>query len=656
MILDYNEKTLNEVLRYTDIGQNCCVVNPCGSGKSSIMIEFIKYHLDDSFIIVTKQKNAKNYYYSLNASFRKNNVQIVTYNRMYKDFKEGNLTKYNVKYLLIDEAHYLGALNWNKAFLEIVSLYNPIVIGLTATPQRYEDQGTNNSIVTKFFDSNSVGNFSTKELERKGVFTPPKYILSLYNMKDIIDKKTERVLEADIEEDKKIALYEKLDDILLDWEKNSSPEVVIKEYLPKYMYKEKCNRILVYTSNMDDIEEKRKYINKIIRKTFPRKRIKSYVYTYKSQEKELDDFLTEDDEYIKIIYSINKIMETIHIQDLRIIFMMRKSTSNRIITQQFGRINNINNTKEPLIIDMVDNLHNLNQSSNNFRNYDTNDHHNFSADPGLNYVKKYVDIFREIDKNSFRVIDYYTYNGITGTLKELCYIFNADFNKVKLALEEQNNLGKAIESFKLPKPRKIMNIDSESNRINESYSLSDDQKIFAQKYMHLVNNFIKQRKIVNEDIIQNIYLEYFHAIIKTNDYNFNSQRVIVITTKIRRCYMDLMRKEYIRSNVLVSINNNFKDAYYTIDGYVDGVNGIILKELLLNAIKNSGLFGSSPEKERNIKALLYFFGFDGYDPHTLAETARYVNLSSARTSQIIHTGLRGLRNPSRAKKYINYYI
>ena len=120
--------------------------------------------------------------------------------------------------------------------------------------------------------------------------------------------------------------------------------------------------------------------------------------------------------------------------------------------------------------------------------------------------------------------------------------------------------------------------------------------------------------------------------------------------------MDLMRKEYIRSNVLVSIDNNFKDAYYTIDGYVDGVNGIILKELLLNAIKNSGLFGSSPEKERNIKALLYFFGFDGYDPHTLAETARYGNLSSARTSQIIHTGLRGLRNPSRAKKYINYYI
>ena len=61
-LLPHNQITLEQLESYTNRNENCCVVNPCGSGKTFIMAAFIENHSDKSFVIITKQKNAAQYY------------------------------------------------------------------------------------------------------------------------------------------------------------------------------------------------------------------------------------------------------------------------------------------------------------------------------------------------------------------------------------------------------------------------------------------------------------------------------------------------------------------------------------------------------------------------------------------------------------------
>ena len=351
-------KTLNELEEYVAKGLNACVVNPCGSGKTAVMAAFINNHKDKSFIIFTKQKNAGGYYKKRNVIFNLPNISIKTYSKMFRDQSYNELDDYKADFYLFDEAHYIGANKWEEAFFTISKKYHPILIGFTATPQRYEDQGTDNSIVKDYFDGNIAGNYTSRQLQQQGVFIEPEYILSIYGLDKKIVEKNERIMYSDLTETEKEKAYDKLLEVLSLWQTYHHPRNIMAKKLPEYMYKNKCNRILIYTANLLDLPEKRRDIDKWIAEIFPDKTIKSYEYTYKNTESELSDFLKEDKNDIKVLYSIDKIMETIHIDDLNIVIMLRPSVSHRIITQQFGRINNINNKNRSLIIDMYDNLRN----------------------------------------------------------------------------------------------------------------------------------------------------------------------------------------------------------------------------------------------------------------------------------------------------------
>ena len=228
-LLKHNEQTLVQVNEFVRKNLNCCVVNPCGSGKTYIMAKFIKQHSDSTFIIITKQRNASDYYKKKDKIFSEKNVKIVTYSKMLNDFKANSTDNYDTDYMLIDEAHYLGATNWNKAFTYIVSKYCPRLIGFTATPQRFEDQGTDNNIVIEYFNGNSAGNFTTKQLAEDGILVEPEYILSLYNLQDIIDEKIDKLNDSDLDEHTKEKFNKKLNDALEKWKNESNPEKILKE-------------------------------------------------------------------------------------------------------------------------------------------------------------------------------------------------------------------------------------------------------------------------------------------------------------------------------------------------------------------------------------------------------------------------------------------
>ena len=150
-LLEHNILTYNDLKQYIDNNQDCCVVNPCGSGKSSIIASIISDYHDKRILVITKQKNAANYYYNICDSFKQHKVPVITYNKLYNMYLDNSLnTLSNIDICIIDEAHYIGANKWSKAISQLKEISECIFIGVTATPQRFEDQGTEKTIVDLF--------------------------------------------------------------------------------------------------------------------------------------------------------------------------------------------------------------------------------------------------------------------------------------------------------------------------------------------------------------------------------------------------------------------------------------------------------------------------------------------------------------------------
>ena len=546
MLLEHNKQTLIELESFVSKNQNCCVVNPCGSGKTSIMSAFIKNHPERKIIVFTKQKKAKDYYNRTDAIF--GNVYVTTYNKMQRDCKNGVTEPYDADTYILDEAHYAGAEKWGFELNRLIAMYNPLLVGFTATPQRYANQGTDVTIVTDLFDNNSAGNFTVNDLCRKGVFKEPEYVLSLYNFENDVTENIVKIMDSDIEDDRKEAWVKKLQSALDDWKEHSAPDIVLKDKLPQYMYKDRCNRILIYTPSVSDLQTYRKIFDKARRNVF-NKRIKSYSYTHNDSENELTEFLKEDKAYIKILYSIDKIMETVHIDDLNIMIMLRPSVSNRIITQQFGRVNSIGNANKPLIIDMVGNLANLN-ATNFLGGHTEKKSDNGNTKINLKYVKAYGDLFNEVDKVCSKSI-LYKYDGFVGTLYQIAHVYDVSYRALrKLILDDNMEIEDALKSLKRNHKASMRQNIFDGYETLPNFTLTESQRKLAEDRMILVDDFIRRHQIKDEDIKQNLYIVYMGVIAKHENDDVYTLTSLVITA-LTHHYISAHRHSLLRKDLFV---------------------------------------------------------------------------------------------------------
>ena len=543
----HNQKTLNEVIQYIEKNQNCCVVNDCGTGKSQIMAKLIETYSDKTFLIITQQKNAIDYFKGLSDAFKRNNVCIVTYAKMVSDVKHQKIQRYKADFYLLDEAHYVGAPQRSKAFESLQDIYDPRIIGFTATPQRYSDQGTDRTIVSTFFSNNYAGRVKAKDLAEDGLMVEPDYYMFLWNLHDIIDQKIQQILNSSINESDKKHYIKKL---RLIAQTTPSLQNKLKSILPDYLQKKTDNRVLVYTANISDLEEKKNILNKYFHDIFPDRIIKDYTYTYKTSESVLDDFC-KDEVDIKIIYSINKIMETIHFDSLNVIFMLRPSISQRIITQQFGRINSLQNKEKTAIIDMVNNLNNLHQSNMGYRHNihtKTNKYRSYTTLPEF---KEIIGIFNAIDKITTQT-QHYTYKGFEGSLKELCYVYDKDYNDMVDKLTQYYFIDVAMDYAKtIP----INSNAATNNPIDFDFTLTDEMKQIAENNMYMVENFIKKHNIQDDELEQILYCQYLQTIYTYADSDLYLS--MIVPTSLRKTQLLYLKKQ--NRQQLLHINCDIAD-------------------------------------------------------------------------------------------------
>jgi len=610
-LLQHNKETLQEVLSFINKKESCCIVNPCGSGKTSVIAEVINKFKDNSFVIFTKQINAKSYYQK-NEIFCRSNVKIITYSKMLIDYKKNKIDYFDADYWIADEAHYIGADKWNEAFLYLRNKFKPIVIGVTATPQRFEDQGSDESVVTRYFNGNMAGGFSISDLQKSNIFVEPKYVLSIEGFDKIISEKRNLVYELGVAEK-----YEKkLNDLLNEWKAESSPEIVIKKYVPKYV-QDKKNIILVYSPDTRTIKEHKKYIDSLVKEACRKKDIVSYIYTHKSSEVDFKEFINSNHK-IKILYSIDKITETLHLDDLNVVIMLRPSVSNRIITQQFGRVNNCYNSKECLIIDMVNNLNHINcvdffssfTSSHEFNSSDKKSK-NFS----LRFARNCLSVFDAISKIPNNAV-LFSIDGKMLTLSQIAAMYNKNLDSLKLAYNETGDVKEAI-SISINEVKSVSQAVFDEIIEIPDFTMTEESRKNFEKYEFIVSDLIIRFNI-SDDMSQNLYL-FLCYIVSSESEKLNN---IYVRQRLQSWYF---RKEVLikrRSEVISPIYEAYNISY---EMYCDYDNELLRRHL-------EQFFKSLSPRE--IKLLKFRYGFEDDSYHSLAEAGTYLNISSMRASQI----------------------
>ena len=660
-LLEHNQKTFNEVLNFIDKEQNCCVVNPCGSGKTYIMAALIEHFYDKKFLIITKQANARDYYNNKEVVF--NRTDIITYNTLWNSYKNKRIKEFKYDFVIVDEAHYSGANKWSIAIDYLKENTNALIVGFTATPQRFEQQGTESNIIEEFFDNHVAGNFTSVELQKKGVFIEPECIVSYHNLNHEIDTLIERATDSDLSESRIESLINRLNNIRKKWEEESCPSIIIGKHLSSYLYKDKCNRILVYSSGVEMLHENIKEIQDIFNERFSSLNIKYYEYTYKTSDEEYKNFLEEDNETdIKVLFSIDKIMETIHIDDLSIVIMLRPSISDRIIKQQYGRVNNINNKNRSLILDFVGNIDRLgiyrvpmNSNGTEIRIRKT-DIFNIN----INYIREYKSIFDSIDKQLNRD-NIYEYKGITGNIRFFSRIFNCDERMVKSNIDNGMSLEDAIiNSNKINEfnDSTIQNIVDIKHTFEETAN-EEDADIDMNTKTQVVSRFIRNRNVKDEDICQDLYLMAYSTKAKSG------QRLYAkLSSKyVQWCKVDLNRDNYVEKitefeqdktlkneetnmyydEVLKEINRYMNE--HKIEIRVKGINPLT-KEYEYERVRSKNLRVS----KRNQGIFYYRFGIYTDTQHTLDETAEEFNVTRERVRQICLQAIRQLRNDNNLVK------
>ena len=440
--------------------------------------------------------------------------------------------------------------SFQETALKAVSSKNPTVLtvwSVKATPQRYADQGTSETVVTRYFGGNSAGNYSTTDLQKMGLFVEPEYVISLYDFEGELHRKLELIENSDLTDEEKETWKSRLNELFEVWRTEDSPKKVIKKKLPNYLYQDSGNKVVVYTRSLQDLKEKARVVSKIIKGLFPGKKVSSYLYSYKN-DKAFDDFENDKTSYIKILFSIDKIMETVHMDDLNILIMLRPSVSDRIIIQQYGRINNVKNKRRSLVLDMVGNLDNLGKIS--FSGTECREKKNAEASKNdqkrpkvtlsLRFVSRYAKAFREIDDAAMKR-KLFSYNGQTGSLEFFCRIYCKKMDEVRELMRNGFIFEEAFEMAPVYKPNPTTEIVS-GTCMHEDCMIPDGNKQYIPVMMEKIEQFIRKYQISDEDVKQELYLYGFEALAKFSPSH--TTMAFFASMSLRSSYIHILRVKH----------------------------------------------------------------------------------------------------------------
>ncbi|HJB28348.1 MAG TPA: hypothetical protein IAA06_06095 [Candidatus Blautia faecavium] len=322
-------RNLQEKMASSD---RCVLVSATGTGKTYLAG---KYAEDSGWtepgdVLVLVPKNAAK------LAWKKVLPQsdIMTYQRLL--LKQPALEGY--KLVICDETHHLGAVEWGKVFRALTDGYSGKILGLTATPVRYLDNGRN--IAEEYFHGNLVTGVQLPQAIDKGILPSFDYITALYDV-----PKWKRKPNPYTEK-----LYSSFDLM--------ANEYSCRNILKKHLTDGKYHKIVVFTDSIYSIHDAIGLCSAI----FPdAKHLTAHSKLGKKMNLSVYQMFEEDEGNV-FLYVVDILNEGIHLKGIDTEIMFRKTRSPAVYLQQLGRaLDAGNKTSRVRIFDFVANHMNLRQ-------------------------------------------------------------------------------------------------------------------------------------------------------------------------------------------------------------------------------------------------------------------------------------------------------
>lgn len=353
----HNRYTYKEIKAILENKNRVAVPNATGTGKSFIILQLLfDYIKKDSILlaptneIIERMKRI--------APWSSTRCKFYTYSKFSAMYNKGKLDDLKVDLIILDELHRTGALNWGKAVNYILDKnFEAKVVGLSVTPIRFLDN--NRDMISEVLDGVSTTPLSLSDAIVRRILPSPIYVSAMYNLDKEIDKKIKIMKKYNVSTEDRKKYIEELNIYKNLYEKESRAELIIKKHLPK----EDNLKFIVFCENNKHLKEMKNEVISWFRNVLDSDiNIREYIVTSENNNtSELFDFENNNnkDEF-KLLFSISKLNEGIHIRNISGIIMLRTTKSPTIYYQQLGRCLTADSVnKSPIVFDFVDNIDNL---------------------------------------------------------------------------------------------------------------------------------------------------------------------------------------------------------------------------------------------------------------------------------------------------------
>ncbi len=504
-----------------------CIIRPTGTGKSVIIAAFVNHHPAKRHLLLAPGSHIFN---EIQKHIRTGKIATSTYIGLKQ--KKALFEPGSFDYIYLDEFHRLGAEVWGGAVERLLKL-NPDakVLGTSATPIRYLDD--NRNMASEIFNDCIATQMSLNLAIIKGILPEPIYVSALYSVREEFQQMKGKILSSDSADKKN--LIRDLDSKVIDWERSSGLDSIIKKHLDV-----ERRRVIVFCKDWDHLKHAKKILNPIFQTIYGQvESLSLYSKNKGSENKSALKLFTGEDKRSVILYTIDKVNEGLHAKNCNTVILLRDTISPIVFYQQIGRAFSVRAANRPLIIDLVNNFKNIQLAS--FKNDFEQEFNSSAKDDQTPDEKRVKAAIEFIDETQDIRLVFSTFEEEVDAWK-LCY------EKAKACFEEHGHLRassadkellewirkqrKAYQSGKLEITRaeQLRAIGVELDPpIDAWYSFYEKAKIYFKEYGHLHvppthkelyawirqqrrryrNKYMKEEKIT---LLKGIGMEFEHEI------------------------------------------------------------------------------------------------------------------------------------------------
>lgn len=349
-LLPHNQEIFESILNFVrDEQKKGYIVQPTGTGKSYLISKYIQHYINDKILLIAPNNVIIDGIKDVLGEYP-SNILFHTFQYLSKDVIRAKKIAKGVQHILIDEFHHVGAVSWGRAVEQLIlDAPNPYVIGFSATPYRDNDDI---DVTSLFFDNNCIHSLSLFDCWDKKILPMPKLVQSFIELDNMLkDIENELISRYSGNEKtiKKIRIQ--VQAIKSKYISVASLKNIINEFIPF-----DTKRIVVFVPTIESIRGEISILENCFKELgfVP----KCYQVHSKQSEKEnnrqLHEFKKHEDG-IKLIFSVDKLIEGIHIDDVDALLLLRGTNSVRIALQQLGRCLSSGKKKTPVVLDLVNN-------------------------------------------------------------------------------------------------------------------------------------------------------------------------------------------------------------------------------------------------------------------------------------------------------------